>query len=198
MLKISKREKIMLIALGVIILFTVGFIFIIQPQWQKLNEALVRYNEVANLRSTMQQMIANSQLQSDYQIQQENAKKNYDLLYTKLNAYSIDDIISEQLNVNSLTPISMSIGEYQNCSAQLLSQLMGYEFTDEQAKQEKLLICVVSLRIQGNYDSIINFLNGMNDKSFCLQTQTLSIKKSSEELWEGDFTLWLYGVQQPT
>lgn len=122
MYKFSEREKVMLIILAFFLLFTISWVYLIQPALMQLN---VLRSELVELEDNR---IASQQLIMRVDVMQESYEENTALieeakakLYMPMGAEEVDRLITAMLLENNLTPEAMFI------------DLLGYEKAIEES-----------------------------------------------------------------
>lgn len=131
----TKREKILLQICIVIGLVGVCFVYVLMPAMKK-SESLVKELESVQadeirIMSTVQLTGLDERLESE----KERANANYEFFYSKLNSYTIDDILNGLAEKNHLEVRSLNIGKYTQRKD---SEVLGAVQEPEETEQEEV------------------------------------------------------------
>ena len=209
-MKLSKREKTMLIVLAVFVAVTAVWMLALEPLLLGLDAKRAQYSDLQVQQAEMKSALTRAdEAGSQLEEQQKLADSNYDEFYSTLNSYTIDTIVNGLLNDNALEVESLSISPYESVSDAELFGLpeetdTGSAATESDAAPENgyLLRSTVRLQAGGAYEDILSFIDAMNDKSFCLRVSELSVSYSTDANkydYEARLvcTIYIYGIEKP-
>lgn len=212
-MKLTKRET-MLVTLLLALLASVGvYTFVLSPLNTQAEALEAQYEELSAQKLDMEILLAQPTITSNYEKQKEKAKEHYDSFYSTLNTYTIDNILSSLMDEQGLHVMTMKISPYlpvettEHNDTVTDTDLLTREETNSESKgeeeQENLLLkCTVELEGGGKFEGIMNFLNAMNDKSFCVSAQSLNIQYRTDtnlSEYEAQFScsIDIYGIATP-
>lgn len=198
----TKREKILLQICIVIGFVGVCFVYVLMPAMKK-SESLAKelegvQTEEIRIMSTVQLTGLEERLESE----KERANENYEFFYSKLNSYTIDDILNGLAEENHLEIRSLNIGQYkQRKDSEVLGAVqVQKEVVDEDAydgpkipvlsedeeeettkattkndSEQYLLGADSSLALTGSYANVMQFISELNRESDCIVINTVTI-----------------------
>ena len=188
-MNVSKREKYFLSLLGIIGVITLVYLGIVIPVVQAAQEKNSRLETLKATKAEMDAVLANTGILTEEKEISQLAEENFKAFYTKLNSYNIDYILNALIDAHNLSVTSLNISDY----APVVNVINGKEIT-----QEFLLKSDVSIRVQGDYQAILSFIDALNATTFCLQIPQIQIQKSDDvSNSQCAFVVEVYGVQVP-
>lgn len=199
----TNREKVLLQICIVIGLVGVCFVYVLMPSMKK-SEKLVAELETAEaeeirIMSTVQLTGLEERLDSE----KERAETNYEFFYSKLNSYTIDDILNGLAEQNNLDIRSLNISQYSlRDEKEILDKVAKDE---EEAEEEKeatghyLLGAQSSLSLIGSYSNVMKFISALNQESDCIVVNSVSITSNQRAATEdtttnANISVTIYGI----
>lgn len=202
-MNLSKREKILLMVLAFLLVLVGLFMFVIDPLYKSIDDKRTELSTLDAQKIEIDGIKNNTTLEQAYRDAIENAKNNYDSFYSTLNSYTIDKIINGLMEEYGLHVQTMQISPYATASQQ---KILGEDQSGSQAsgdtEQENLLmLSTVDLVTTGSYQHIKEFVDALNQKSFCLQVGNLQIDFGVENQYNDEARLsasiYIFGIALP-
>lgn len=198
---LTKREKILLMVLGCLLLFALELSLFISPSATAYLESDVELQELESELTKVEATLQYPELEQRLRAEKERAQENYQYFYSVLNSYTIDGIVNNLLQQEQLKIINLEITPYEDAYydfAPLGSDVEGGE--EEVMEPDHVLVkSVVSMNIQGEYNNILHFIDELNKTSTCLRVSNMSIAKNDLGIEEETgisayLTIFIYGI----
>lgn len=193
----TRREKILLqicVAVGLIGLCTIYLLLPSAKEKQLATEGL----EAAQFEEVQIMTVVEAPgVEEALAKQKKLAQENYEYFYGKLNSYTIDGILNHLTEASGLELESMNIGNYIEINTDTL--IREPEETVQEAQEELLLGCNVTLTVRGTYDQVLDFVDALEEESTCIEVISVNLYKNErntqqEQAIEASLGLLVYGI----
>lgn len=191
---LTKREKLLLQIMVCLAVFSLILVFLVLPQMEEKVSLNAQKDELTAELDKKEVLLADQTLQTRYDEAFTKAQENYDYFYDVLNTYTIDEILNSLIQEYGISVASLNISDYEDANA---------DFEELDDSELKVLVkSTVNLTVTGDYQQILKFVGAMNDKSPCLNVDTISIVPNTDSVNENDMTaafrIYIYGINVKT
>lgn len=223
-MKISKREKNMLIILVIIVFIAAYYQFLYSPQSKKIKELGVKLEEYENLSIIYKTKASpNNKIYKDFKILNSEVelitKRFFPLIIQEkiilrlnemINDSELDaaSIVFSEIEIGSIemieneesagTKLDEYVNAYHNQSVEKKAgekvENSGEEQGEEDTRDESIERMTVTLTYKGDYKKVKSFINNIQSSTKEIIIKNLSISKDEEEGLSGNIVLDYYVI----
>lgn len=199
---LTKREKILLQILGILLLLGLIMSFLFTPAVTSLVKSKADLAEAEEELIRVREIYEYPGLDERMKQEIDTAEANYEYFYSVLNSYTIDGIVNKLLQKNQLKVMGLGITPYEDASYDFLPAEADMEYGDGSSEQkvEKVLVkSTITVNVEGGYNNILRFIDDLNGTSSCLRVNSMTIGDKVGVLGDtyekvASLKIYVYGV----
>ncbi|MBR1931380.1 MAG: hypothetical protein IJ833_07930 [Lachnospiraceae bacterium] len=214
----TRREKVLLQVLAAIAIVGLSFLYLFMPSVRRRTELKISQEELQMQEAQVRSIVNLTGLEEALDKEKEQADKNYEYFYSKLNSYTVDGILNGLVTESGLEVQSMTISSYNPIEVDTLKRGVEAEekegtknageeeegAADENLEVEEidlLLGCRVNLEVKGSYGEVLELADKLRKESTCIEVTSISITReqrdvASYEPVSASMTLLIYGINK--
>ncbi|MGI6537374.1 MAG: hypothetical protein ACOX22_03385 [Caldicoprobacterales bacterium] len=213
MMKLTKREILLLKIAGLAALVAISYYFVIYPELDKLYAAqeqlMIKTQEVETVKKEIESI---PELDEEINILKENIKNSYQEFYPNIQQKKIILILDELLENSGVKAGSLEFSQSikavnndvdnsnsENTESDEISNIEND--TTEASSYENYKLNAYSMSIQapllGRYEDIIAFIAGIEDLNRAIVINNLQISQDTNGIISGNIVLEFYSVYKP-
>jgi len=203
----TNREKVLLQICIVIGLVGVCFVYVLMPSMKKSGKLAAELESVEAEEIRIMTTVQLTGLEERLESEKVRAEENYEFFYSKLNSYTIDDILNGLAEQNNLDIRSLNISQYSlRDEEEILDKVAEEEGNEEETEEEEqeekghyLLGANSSISLIGSYSNVMKFISALNRESDCIVVDSVSITSNHRAATEDTTTnanvsVTIYGI----